>query len=577
MATSIVDAESVLAVDIGSVHTRAALFDVVDGQYHFIASGIAPSTVTAPFSDVQEALQIALEELHQITGRLFLDQDHQLVIPSQSDGCGVDRLVITYSAGPEFRILTAGLLGEVSLESANRLVNTIPAKIVDTLGLTDRRPTDMQIDAIIKARPDVIILTGGTEHGATRSVLKLVETIMLACRVMPQSQRPQVLYAGNTALSRKIKDVLDRYTRTTVAPNVRPGIDQEDLDPAIKELANVVTEVRYEQLGGMRRLGSMASVPPQPSSYAYGRIIRFLGKLYDPVKGVLGVDVGGSQTILAAAKSGELSLNVFPFGMGSGMPALLDHSSAAQILQWLPMQSTENAIRDYMWHKSFYPASIPVTAETLAIEQAVVRAALQLAVTKSLAQSPELGKAFEPILASGAVFAMAASPVQALLMLLDGIQPVGITTLILDQNSLTASLGAITDLTPILPVQILETGSFLNLATVISPISRAKYGTPILQATLEYEEGQESSIEVLQGSITALPLRQGQVARIHLQALRPVEIDPRGKRGLGSFKIVGGVCGIVIDARGRPIHLPADAARRHDLIKKWNLAIGGSS
>jgi hypothetical protein len=74
---------------------------------------------------------------------------------------------------------------------------------------------------------------------------------------------------------------------------------------------------------------------------------------------------------------------------------------------------------------------------------------------------------------------------------------------------------------------------------------------------LEYEEGNEARVEVLQGSITSLPLRQGQVARIHLQALRPLEIDPRGKRGLGSFKIVGGVCGVVIDARGRPVKLPA--------------------
>jgi hypothetical protein len=87
----------------------------VDGQYHFIAAGIVPSTVNAPYSDVQEGVQTALEELHQVTGRVFLDHDHQLVIPAQPDGSGVDRLVITYSAGPELRVLTAGLLGEVSL------------------------------------------------------------------------------------------------------------------------------------------------------------------------------------------------------------------------------------------------------------------------------------------------------------------------------------------------------------------------------------------------------------------------------------------------------------------------------
>jgi hypothetical protein len=575
MTTSIVDAESVLAIDIGSIHTRVVLFDVVDGQYHFIASGMVPSTVNAPYGDVQEGVHAALHELHEITGRVFVDHDSQLILPSQPDSSGVDRLVITYSAGPDIKVLTAGLLGEVSLESAQRLMNTIPAKIVETLGLTDRRPADAQIDAVLRANPDVILLTGGTERGATRSVLKLVEVIMLALRVMPQSKRPQVLYAGNTVLAKKIKEVLDRYTTTTTASNVRPSIDQEDLNPAIEALSQVVTEVRYDQMGGLRRLGSQASIPPVANSFAFGRVVRFLGKLYDPVKGVLGVDVGSSQTVVAAAKAGDLTLNVFPFGAGSGMPALLAEASVGEILQWLPMHSTENVVRDYMWHKSLYPASVPVTAETLAIEQAAVRIALQRAMALTLQRSPTLGRMFEPILASGAVFSMAANYVESLLMLIDGIQPLGVTTIILDQNSLTPALGVISDFNAILPVQLLESGAYLNLATVISPISKAKYGTPILQATLEYEEGNDAKVEVLQGSITSLPLRQGQVARIHLQALRPVEIDPRGKRGLGSFKIVGGVCGVVIDARGRPLKLPTDASRRRDLIKKWSMALGG--
>jgi hypothetical protein len=575
MTTSIVDAESVLAIDLGSVHTRAVLFDVVDGQYHFIANGTVPSTFNAPYGDVQEGVHAALTELRNITGRVLVDRDGQLILPAQPDGSGIDRLVITYSAGPHVKVLTAGLLGEVSLESAQRLINTIPAEIVDSLGLTDRRPVDMQIDAVLRADPDIVLLTGGTERGATRSVLKLVEVIMLACRVMPQSKRPQVLYAGNTVLGKKIKEVLDRYTITTVASNVRPSIDQEDLDPAMDALSHVMTEVRYDQIGGLRRLGSLASVPPIANSFAYGRIIRFLGKLYDPVKGVIGVDVGSSQTVMAVAKAGDLALNVFPFGAGSGLPVLLGQTSAGDILQWLPMHSTENVVRDYLWHKSLYPSSIPVTAESLAIEQAAVRVILQRAMALTQERSPWVGKMFEPILASGAVFCMSGNYVQTLLMLLDGIQPAGVTTIILDQNSLTPALGAISNLNPILPVQLLESGAYLNLATVISPISRAKYGTPILQATLEYEEGNEAKVEVLQGSISSLPLRQGQVARIHLQALRPIEIDPRGKRGLGSFKIVGGVCGVVIDARSRPLKLPTDASRRRDLIKKWSMALGG--
>jgi len=44
-----------LAVDVGNRDTRAALFDVVEGYYRFIASGHAPSTAAAPFKDLSEA------------------------------------------------------------------------------------------------------------------------------------------------------------------------------------------------------------------------------------------------------------------------------------------------------------------------------------------------------------------------------------------------------------------------------------------------------------------------------------------------------------------------------------------
>ena len=145
----------------------------------------------------------------------------------------------------------------------------------------------------------------------------------------------------------------------------------------------------------------------------------------------------------------------------------------------------------------------------------------------------------------------------------------------LDQNGLTAPLGAASTFNPVLPVQVLESGAFLNLGTVICPVSEARYGTPILQVRLEYDQGNESRLEVRQGSLVQLPLKMGQVARIHLNGLRGTEIDPRGKRGKVSFKIVGGACGAVIDARGRPLNLPPDASRRRDLLRKWAMAVGG--
>ncbi|HTX80133.1 MAG TPA: glutamate mutase L, partial [Longilinea sp.] len=65
MANSVIDAESILAIDIGSVNTHVLLFDEAEGTYHFVASATAPSTVDAPFNDVVEGVRRALLALQQ--------------------------------------------------------------------------------------------------------------------------------------------------------------------------------------------------------------------------------------------------------------------------------------------------------------------------------------------------------------------------------------------------------------------------------------------------------------------------------------------------------------------------------
>ncbi len=575
MTTSLVDAESVVTVDIGSVTTRALLFDVVDGIYTFVAAGSAPSTAAAPFRDVSEGVHNALVNLQKVVGRKITGADGHIIIPAQSSGAGVDRLAITFSAGPELRLVVAGLLGDVSLESARHLAASTYARVVETIGLNDRRRMDMQLDAVLRAEPDIILVAGGTDGGASRSVGKLLELVSLVCRVLPQDKRPEVIYAGNQALDKRVRDHFEKLTMLQVAPNIRPSIDSEDLSPAQVVLQNAAMRLRRQRVIGLEPLAALCAVPPMPSVQAFGRMVRFLSKVYDPQKGVLGLDLGASATLVAAAVAGQLDTAVYPLGMGAGLVQALPQLRIEEIIKWLPMHVPEPEVRDYLWNKSLHPNSLPLTAETLAIEQATARQMMRLVMQQFFASHPEQHMAYEPILASGTVVAQAPTPGQSLLMLLDGLQPVGVTILMLDQNGLIAPLGAASTFNPVLPVQVLESGAFLNLGTVISPVSEARYGTPILQVRLEYGQSNETRLEVRQGSLVQLPLKMGQVARIHLNGLHGTEIDARGKRGKVSFKIVGGACGAVIDARGRPLNLPPDASRRRDLLHKWAMAVGG--
>ena len=59
-----------------------------------------------------------------------------------------------------------------------------------------------------------------------------------------------------------------------------------------------------------------------------------------------------------------------------------------------------------------------------------------------------------------------------------------------------------------------------------------------------------------------------------MEALNGAVIDTLHDRRSLSFKVVGGYCGVIIDARGRPLALPKEPARRQELYNKWSISLG---
>lgn len=584
MPISLLQDSSLLAVNVGASSTRAVLFDVVDGQYRFIASGHARSTAEAPYKDISLGVHQAIANLQTITGKVFLDADDQLINSVQPDGSGVDAFAATLSAGPALRAVVVGLLSDVSMKSALRLAETAYLQVMDTIDLNDQRKPDEQIDAILRARPDIIILAGGTDGGASRSVQKILESVGLACYLMPKEKRPLILFSGNQDLTDSVKESLGNLTPSLhFSPNIRPSLDTEDLAPASRELAQVFSDVRKRQLPGADELATWTGGRTLPTAYAEGRIIRFLSQMTGTSRGILGVDLGSTAAVVAAGFNGKLTLGVYPqYGLGDNLPGLLNYTRIEDIMRWLPLDIAPNDVRDYLYQCALYPGTIPATKEDHAIAHAISRQALYLALREARRNFPpdarflrkDLMPLFEPILAGGGALSDAPTAGQSLLLLLDALQPVGITSIILDQNNLLPLLGAAAESNYLLPVQVLESGAFMSLGTVVSVISPATYGTPVLRARLTYEDGTEASAEVKFGGLEIMPLGMGQTARLTLQPLQRSDVG-NGPGRNAALQVVGGVMGVVIDARGRPLILPEDPVRRRELFKKWLWSVGG--
>ncbi len=585
MPASLVDADSLMAIDVGTITTRATLFDVVEGNYRFIACGQAPTTAMAPFKDVSEGVRQAIENLQTITGRKFLGENHRLILPGH-EGEGVDSFAATFSAGPTLKTAVVGLLSDVSVESVQRLARMTYARVAETIGLNDKRAAEEQIDSLLHLRPDLILFAGGTDEGATRSVERLIETVGLACYLLPEDKRPVLLYAGNASMVPKVKSNLQSLVPyLAISPNLRPSLEIEDLQPAQRALTDAYLQIRRKQMGGLDELNAWAGGTLMPTAHAEGRIIRFLSQMYDSSKGILGVDLGASAAVVSAAFGSDLTMGVYPqLGLGESLSGLLRYIPLEEILKWIPFEIPAEVVRDRLYQKSLYPSALPAAVEDLAIEQAVARQVLRVALNSAAKDfpatvhrpAPGMLPFFEPILAMGSVVTRAPTLGESLLVLLDGIQPVGITTLILDQNNLLPALGAAAGRNSILPIQVLESGVFSGLATVVAPLVSARNGTSVLQVRLVNQNGNESRMEVKMGALEIIPLPPGEAGQLFVQPMHHADVGFGPNHGHDKgIRVSGTSMGIVIDARGRPLRLPADPGHRRELVKKWLWTVGG--
>ncbi len=572
--------KSLLAFDVGSIHTRAVLFDLVEGRYRFLAAGQGMSTAGAPLFDASEGIRIALDELQKIAGRAMVDKDEGLIIPSTSDGHGADQVSITYSGGPPLKTVLVGLLDQVSLASITNLAHTTYTDIVEVISLTDHKRDDEQLDNILKINPDVVLIAGGTDKGASNSVLKMVNILGLALHLMPKNKRPDVLFAGNSKLAPQVKLFIERLTHMHVAPNVRPTLTNEQLGPAQAILSDIFREINTLRIHGLEELDALSGGHLMPTSTGLGRVIRFFSKIipFPTTRGVLGLDIGATATTVAGSFNGDLRLRVFSeLGMGSGLQGVLDNSKLEEITRWIPLEVSNQYVLNYIQNKILAPATLPATKQDMAIEQALAREVMRLAIRDLGDRFPRNAlhvagnplPLFDPIVISGGVVAHAPTPADSLLMILDALQPSGIHQIILDKNNLAPMLGATASINPLLVSQLLlDPTAFLNLGFIISPVSNAKSGVPVVRVRIQYENGQQHTATIHQGNIQKLPLAIGQKAKLYIDPLQRADIGSGRGKSI-SRGVIGGPFGIVVDARGRPLNLADNPARRRAQLQTW--------
>jgi hypothetical protein len=607
---------SILAADCGSIFTKVALLGVVEGQYRLLARAETPTTAFPPYRDITVGVLQAIHELERITGRKIANRG-QILTPEQSDGDGVDAFVVSLSAGgPLIVAMIAATLStpgainkddEALAETARRAVAGVYADVelvaLPPAELASSGPNGgpdlqwvLQIEQLRRMNPRALLLaeSGGTPRG--RYPPEVIQSLSLALKELVNSQpesssgsgasfsratlklpifhpadRLPIVYTGSVEASERLRQELGPQAEVRQTEPFAP----HHLAPLSAAISALHERQMLNTLSGYHHLNGWMSAPPMATATSFSSLIRFLARQYG--MNVVGVDVGGSATsVMIAGEHGEFLPSVHATaGVASGLGSILRSVGVARVARWLSFEVSEQEIRQFVLEKMIQPHLLPYTERELEIEHALTREAILLALGQPGMEREALPN-LDLILGAGGVLAHVPRYGQAALLLLDTIQPRGISSLVLDTVTLAPQLGVVAMVDPIAAVQATENDAVLQrLGTVVSVFGQAEDGEPALRLQLDYLDGRKKTMEVAYGSLEVIPLTANEQAMLTLFPSRTIDVGlGLGEQARAGEAIEGGILGLIIDARGRPLHLPNDPAYRRAKLAQWRQAVG---
>ncbi len=587
--------QSILALDVGSTTTKARLFEGGDdGRYSLTGRAEAPTTVEPPVEDVMYGVLEAVRRLEARIGRRLLDESG--VITPMRGGQGVDLMVATSSAGGGLQMTVTGLMEILTAESAQRAALGAGAVVMDVISLDDKRIAVERVKRIQSMRPDIILIAGGTDEGNPSHVVQIAEYVG-AARPRPRwgsDYSVPVIFAGNVQARELVARILDQTTQLSMVDNIRPSMEEEVLEPVRDEIHRLFLDHVMAHAPGYPGLMEAVSSAIIPTPSAVGDMIEHMGSHYGV--NVIGVDIGGATTDIFSAFGEHFHRSVSAnIGMSYSLGNVFVQATPDQILRWLPFPYAEEALRDWNFNKMIRPTTLPEALDDLILEQAVGREAVKLAFDhhrgiavglkgikaqrsfdNALDQTGTGTSLVDPeridvIIGSGGVMSHAPRRSQAAMMMIDGIQPVGVTRLYVDSVFMLPHLGVLARTAPEIAHGILVEGCLVPLGTCIAGAGKGRTGKPMAKLRIQPDSGQAYDEVMVFGTIKLLPLAPGERAT--------VEIVPRGSFdfGAGPGKRVtaylqGGQLGLILDARGRPIAF-AKGPDRWQQVAEWYRAL----
>jgi len=581
----------ILATDCGSTTTKAILIQKMDGHYRQTHRGEAPSTVEEPFADVTVGVINAVTEVEELAGRRLID-DHRRLIRPAGGGEGCDIYISTSSAGGGLQMMVAGVIREMTAASAKRAALGAGAIVMDVIASNDRRRPHEQIQRIRELRPDMILISGGTDGGTSLHVVQIAELIAPA---KPQPRfgshyRLPIIYAGNRDAAKNMENLFRDEFDLTIVENLRPVLERENLTPARDAIHDLFLEHVMAHAPGYNKLMEWTDAPIMPTPAAVGDILRTIADQQGI--NVVGVDIGGATTDIFSVFDGQFNRTVSAnLGMSYSISNVCAEAKLPNVMRWIHLDMDEREIRNRIKNKMIRPTTIPQSLEALIFEQAIAREALRLAfeqhkefatTLRGVQQQRSVGDTFSQqisgqtiidtmkldlLVGSGGVLSHAPRMHQTAMLLIDAFQPAGVTTLAKDSIFMMPHLGVLAQVHPRAAMEVFERDCLIYLGTVVAPAGHGKPSRPCF--SYEFRGGSlNGEGQVAFGEMKLFPLGLDETVDVVISPSKGFDAGNGSGKSL-TRKVRGGTVGLILDGRGRPLELPENREECKGIMAGW--------
>jgi hypothetical protein len=121
-------------------------------------------------------------------------------------------------------------------------------------------------------------------------------------------------------------------------------------------------------------------------------------------------------------------------------------------------------------------------------------------------------------------------------------------------------------------MHVFQRDCLINLGTCIAPLGTGNEGKSCISVEAGMPDSSRIQKEIGFGQIFVIPLPVDERAELHLHPRSGFDVGEGNGKSV-QIEVTGGVVGVIIDARGRPLQFPHEHEQRMKKLREWSAAL----